>query len=118
MNATDFFTQDMFHALKQDIQDQKRLTPWETPYQKKLKVKGNTYHLSIVTGNYSVGNKEFYVSFWEDHNYSRNGHRDQGGSSGSRPNLETWYAFKDWINKQLSRFPDYTPEANEQLCWF
>lgn len=118
MNATDFFTKDMFYALKQDIIQQKIITPFDTPYGKKLKIKGNTYHLRIVANHYSTGNHEYFVSFWDDHNYIQNGHRNQGGSCGSAPNMDSWDSFKDWINKRLSRFPDYTPEDNVQLSWF
>lgn len=118
MNATDFFTKAMFLALKQDIKKQKIIDPSETTYGCKLTTNGNKYHLRICTGFLKVEPYNYYVSFWEDHNYTKNGHREQGGSCGSAPNMENWESFKTWINKKLSQFPDYTPEANEQLCWF
>ena len=118
MNANDFFTKDMYYDLLRDIAAETILTPSETPYQKKLKIKGNTYHLRIVANRYSTDNHDYFVSFWDDHNYVQNGYRNQGGSCGSAPNLDTWDSFKDWINKRLSKFPDYTAELNEQLCWF
>ena len=118
MNATDFFTKDMFHALKRDIDQQKVIDCFNTTYGCKLKTNGNQYNVRICTGFLKVEPYNYFVSFWEEHNYSKNGHREQGGSCGSAPNLKDWESFKEWVNKKLSRFPDYKPEENVQLSWF
>lgn len=120
MNASTFFTEDMYNRLKRDIQAKKVIPYTETPYKKEIKIKGNTYKVEITTGHYVVDDKAYYVSCWEDHNFMKDGHRDQGGGNGIKVILDSYSAFLAGINERLRRFPDFTEEEfyEEQLCWF
>ncbi len=120
MNASTFFTEDMFNRLKKDIQSKKVVPLTITPYKKEVKIKGNSYKLAISTGHYVVDDKAYYVSGWEDHNFTENGHRNQGGGNGIKIILDSYQAFLAGINKTLRRFPDFTEEEfyEEQLSWF
>jgi hypothetical protein len=114
MNASDFFTREQFDSLKRDITEKKCFGIFDTPYQKKLKVKGNAYSLAITTGHYIVGDHAYFVHFSEDHHYPGN----IGGCGGSTPNTESYESFCDYINGYLKKFPDYTEAVFNpiQLC--
>lgn len=121
MNASTFFTEDMFNRLKKDVIAKKVFRITETPYRKKIKTNGNTYELSISASHYVFGDREYFVSGNISHSYTNeNGYRDIGGGNYLTVNLENYYAFKTGINKTLQRFPDYTPEEYypEQLSLF
>ena len=121
MNASTFFTEDMFNRLKKDILAKKVIPHTETPYRKEIKIKGNKYKLTITTGHYVVGDKDYYTSLWHDEQYTdKNGHRNMSGGTGSSIILDSYQAFLDGINKLLRRFPDFTEEEfyEEQLSWF
>lgn len=116
MNASTFFTESMYHQLKQDIAEQKALPIRETPYTRAIKVNGNRYELSITAGHYAIGNHEYYFSLWHDYNYKNNrGSRDIGGGSGGQINLDSYEAFTDKINSLLKKFPDYTEPVFEPV---
>lgn len=116
MNAQQFFSQDTFHQLKQDITEQKLLSIFDTPYRKEIKTRGNRYELSIVTGRYAFGDHAYFVSLWHDYNYTNNrGSRDIGGGSGSAVILDSYEAFTEKIDNLLKRFPDYTEPTFEPV---
>ena len=118
MNAADFFSYDSFLALKRDVNHQKIVPIAQTPYGKKIKRNGNHYEVQISTGKY-YGTDTFYISGWIDHAYtSARGIREIGGGNYLKVDLTNYEAFKTAINKTLSKFPDYTPEENEQLSLF
>lgn len=114
MNAADFFSQSTFEQIRQDVANKKVFRLTETPYRKKLKIRNHSYELSISAGYYIVEPYSYFVHFSESHNYPGN----LGGSGGSSINLESYEAFKDSINRLISKFPDYTPEQEVQLSWF
>ena len=112
MNAKTFFTEEQFNRLKADIAEQ-RITRIDE-YQHQHRVNGNTYKVTIYTSRYSFGNHDFFVSCWVDYNYpGPYQSRNIGGGNSTVPSFDSWQAFRDSINKTLSRFPDYTPEEEE-----
>jgi hypothetical protein len=114
MNAADFFSASTYEAIKQDVKNQKVFGLIDTPYQKKIKVRNNTYDFRISAGYYVIEPFSYFVHFSEDHIYPGS----YGGSCGSNVNLDSYEAFKDSINRLISRFPDYTQEDNVQLSLF
>ena len=114
MNAADFFSASTYEAIKQDVNQKKIFGPIDTPYQKKIKVRNNKYDFRISTGHYMVEPFSYFVHFSEDHVYPGS----YGGSCGHVISLDSYEAFKDSINRLISRFPDYTPEEKVQLSWF
>ena len=114
MNAADFFSASTYESIKQDVQNRKVFGLIDTPYQKKIKVRNNTYDFRISAGYYVIEPFSYFVHFSEDHIYPGN----YGGSCGSSVNLDSYEAFKDSINRLINRFPDYTQEDNVQLSLF
>lgn len=109
MNAATFFTEEQFRQLRKDIQAQKRIDPATTPYQKKVKVNGNTYTLRIHASFFVVGDCSYFCTCWYDFNYAgRYQSREIGGGSGPSVICSTYDDFCKIINSLLSRFPDYT----------
>lgn len=108
MNATTFFSEKDFNNLKKDIKSKRIIGLLDTPYGKKIKIKGNTYELKIATGYYSGGG--YHTTVWIDYHYSHN----IGGGNYPPVVMTSWEEFKKAINKLLERFPDYTEDEEVQ----
>ena len=108
MNATSFFSEDQFNQLRKDIQAQKLIDPSTTPYQKKVKINGNSYTLRIHASFYQVGDCSYFCTCWYDYNHAGPySSRDIGGGSGPSVICSTFDDFCSIINSILRRFPDY-----------
>lgn len=120
MNATTFFTRDMFDKLKEAVANEEIINPTNNPYGRTLRVNGNTYKVMVCAGRYYT-NDEYYVSLWYDYNYpGPYQSRTIGGGSGGAVNLSSWEAFKGCINNILCKWPDYKVEEEypEQISLF
>lgn len=110
MNATTFFSEQTFLRLKEDIAQQKEFHLTETPYQKKVRINGNSYELEISAYVNPYTNL-YQITCWINYNYpGLYQSRNIGGGNYPRINLDNYEAFKESINKTLSRFPDYKEE--------
>lgn len=121
MNATTFFSEEMFLRLKRDVQAQNLIDPCDSSYGKKVKINGNTYQLRIHASFYNFGNCEYFCSLWYDYNYKGiYDSREIGGGAGGTLHLENYEAFCAGLNERLKRFPDYTApiQTFEQMSLF
>ena len=119
MNARNFFSQSDFERLQKIRENQEIVRIMDTPFRRTVKVNGNVYTLSIVSGRY-VGSGSYYMSCWHDFNHKSktSGDRQIYGGTGSEPVLTSYEAFCDDINRILKHTPDYEEEQEEQLRFF
>lgn len=82
MNARDFFSVADYEAIKTARENQEIIKVFDTPFRRTVKVNGNTYTLTVVSGRY-VGSDEYHMSVWHDFNhtgiYSRQIYGGTGG---------------------------------------
>lgn len=120
MNAKDFFTVDDFENLLEIKKNQIAISITTTPFRRTVKVDGNIYTLTVSSGRY-VDDNSYFMSLWHDFNYKSisGGSRQIYGGTGAEPDLTSYEAFCNDINRTIKRTPDYKEDEEElQLRFF
>ena len=119
MNAKDFFSVADFENLQETKKNQTAISITNTPFRRTVKVNGNIYTLTVSSGRY-VDDNSYFMSLWHDfsHKSKSGGSRQIYGGTGSEPDLSSYEAFCNDINRKLKRTPDYEEDEEEQLTFF
>jgi hypothetical protein len=119
MNAKDFFSVADFEKLQEIKKNEIAISVTNTLFRRTVKVNGNIYTLTVSSGRY-VDDNSYFMSLWHDfsHKSISGGSRQKYGGTGSKPDLTSYEAFCDDINRTLKRTPDYEEEQEEQIRFF
>jgi hypothetical protein len=122
MNAKDFFSLNDYEKLLDIYQKQIVVSITDTPFRKTVKENGNTYSFAISTGHYvpTVFNGAYHITGFYDFNHQckyQSQSRDVYGGT-MRPDMESYDAFFESINKTLKKASDYEEEQEEQIRFF
>ena len=119
MNAKDFFSVADFEKLREIKKNQIAISITNTPFRRTIKINGNIYTLTISSGRY-VDDNSYFMSLQHDfsHKSISGESRQIYGGTGSEPDLTSYEAFCNDINRTLKRTPDYEETQEEQLTFF
>ena len=119
MNIRSFFSLEDFQQIQQKATAHEPFSLFP-----KHKAKQNKYGIGI-TGRYI--DEDTARDIWHGHNYLVSFTFDYSGKVGiggkgwavdTFPMLQSWYSFKDYIDKQMKCYPEYEVEEYGQMSLF
>ena len=119
MNCRDFVTEADFNLMRMHIKAQ---SPFE--HKREKKEGGTKFTLSLHSGTVddriaeSIWNGCHYLVHFGSDYAGKLGWGGSGFATTKYEIFDSWATFKDWIDKNMSRYPGYETEEFGQMCLF